>query len=99
MGNFGAFGVFFAIFFVIILGSIIASVVYNFHSRSAIVKRAKKIDPTVSTYEEAQFVLKQSIAQNVGRNNTSNTNKVYCKYCGAEIDADSKFCNKCGKEQ
>lgn len=23
----------------------------------------------------------------------------YCKYCGAEIDADSKFCQYCGKEQ
>lgn len=25
--------------------------------------------------------------------------KIYCKHCGAKIDADSKFCNKCGKEQ
>ena len=25
--------------------------------------------------------------------------KIFCKYCGKEIDADSKFCNKCGKEQ
>ena len=24
---------------------------------------------------------------------------MYCKYCGALIDADSRFCNKCGKEQ
>ena len=24
---------------------------------------------------------------------------VYCKHCGAQIDSDSKFCNKCGKEQ
>ena len=23
----------------------------------------------------------------------------YCKECGAEIDLDSKFCSKCGKEQ
>ena len=23
----------------------------------------------------------------------------YCKHCGALIDADSKFCSKCGKEQ
>lgn len=28
---------------------------------------------------------------------TSN-NKTYCKYCGAEIDADSVYCNKCGKK-
>lgn len=25
--------------------------------------------------------------------------KIFCKHCGAKIDADSKFCNKCGKEQ
>lgn len=24
---------------------------------------------------------------------------MFCKHCGTEIDADSKFCNKCGKEQ
>ncbi len=24
---------------------------------------------------------------------------VYCKHCGAKIDADSKFCKACGKEQ
>lgn len=23
---------------------------------------------------------------------------VYCKHCGAQIDADSNFCNKCGKQ-
>ena len=24
---------------------------------------------------------------------------IYCKHCGETIDADSKFCKKCGKEQ
>ena len=24
---------------------------------------------------------------------------MFCKHCGAEIDADSKFCNSCGGEQ
>ena len=24
---------------------------------------------------------------------------MYCKHCGAEIDADSTFCKKCGKQQ
>ena len=24
---------------------------------------------------------------------------IYCKHCGSEIDADSKFCKSCGKEQ
>ena len=25
--------------------------------------------------------------------------KMFCKHCGEKIDSDSKFCNKCGKEQ
>ena len=25
--------------------------------------------------------------------------KIFCKHCGEKIDSDSKFCNKCGKEQ
>lgn len=24
---------------------------------------------------------------------------IYCKHCGASIEADSKFCKSCGKEQ
>ena len=24
---------------------------------------------------------------------------IYCKHCGKKIDADSKFCSICGKEQ
>ena len=24
---------------------------------------------------------------------------IYCKHCGAEIDTDSTFCKKCGKQQ
>lgn len=26
------------------------------------------------------------------------SNTMYCKHCGAEIDFDSKFCSQCGKE-
>lgn len=24
--------------------------------------------------------------------------EIYCKYCGARIDADSKFCKSCGRQ-
>ncbi len=27
------------------------------------------------------------------------SDSIYCKYCGSEIDSDSKYCKKCGKEQ
>ena len=27
------------------------------------------------------------------------TPQIYCKHCGVQIDEDSKFCKKCGKEQ
>lgn len=29
----------------------------------------------------------------------TNQESMFCKHCGAQIDADSRFCNKCGKEQ
>lgn len=28
-----------------------------------------------------------------------NDAKIFCKHCGKEIDADSKFCSACGKKQ
>ena len=27
------------------------------------------------------------------------SNKIYCRYCGASIESDSRFCKNCGKEQ
>lgn len=27
------------------------------------------------------------------------SNKIYCRYCGAYIESDSRFCKNCGKEQ
>lgn len=37
-------------------------------------------------------------ARAVKRGLTQNES-MFCKHCGAQIDIDSKFCNKCGKEQ
>ena len=37
--------------------------------RKAVMKRAKKIDPSVKTMVEADYVLKKDIAQSVGANN------------------------------
>lgn len=35
----------------------------------------------------------------VGDTPKQTNDQTYCKYCGELIDGDSKFCNKCGKEQ
>ena len=33
------------------------------------------------------------------REGFGSTNTMFCKHCGSSIDADSKFCKSCGKEQ
>jgi len=91
--------IFVILIFIGAIAGIIISVIYGINNHRSIIQRAKQIDPTVSTFAEAQFVLKQNIAQNVGRTKIENGNKIYCKHCGEAIDADSKFCNKCGGEQ
>lgn len=37
--------------------------------------------------------------KNTGSVGKATEAKVFCKYCGKSIDADSKFCSQCGKEQ
>ena len=57
--------------------------------------RAQKIDPSVKTMADANFVLSNELAKNIG----SNKKTTYCKHCGKEIDNDSQFCKHCGKNQ
>lgn len=45
------------------------------------------------------YATKDGIKTTVGAIKEGLKNKIYCKYCGSEIDEDSKFCKKCGKEQ
>ena len=42
----------------------------------------------------SEVVTKTTTAIKQGKKDT-----IFCKHCGAKIDFDSKFCNKCGKEQ
>jgi len=58
-------------------------------------ERARKIDPSVKTLADANYVLSKELAKNVG----NNENTIYCKHCGKEIDGDSQFCKHCGKNQ
>ena len=47
---------------------------------------------------DAIKTITKSIKDGLSDNENSNTIK-YCKECGAQIEADSKFCSYCGKEQ
>lgn len=59
----------FIIFFV--LGGIIGigAAFYGIMEHKRLIERAKKIDPTVRTRAEAEYVLKKDIAQSMGKNN------------------------------
>ena len=81
---------------VLILTVPIVGITWTVKQYKGTMTRARKIDPTVKTLAEAEYVLKKDIAQSVS---VGTGNKAYCKECGAQIDADSKFCNKCGKQQ
>ena len=81
-----------------------AMILYSLISNYKMKERARKIDPTVSTMAEADYVLKKDIAKSVSQHavnqaNNNNEETIFCKHCGAKIDADSKFCKSCGKEQ
>lgn len=53
-----------------------------------------------SITDDMAYATKDSIKTAVGAIKDGFTqNNMFCKYCGAEIDTDSKFCKKCGKEQ
>lgn len=66
------------------------------YSRHSTIKTAKKINPSVSSYEEAKHALNKDIAQNIANNNADNNN--FCAECGASIDSGSKYCKNCGKK-
>ena len=81
---------------VLFLTVLVVGIVLVVRQYKATIARARKIDPTVKTYAEADYVLKKDIAQSIS---AGTRNNAYCKECGAAIDTDSKFCKKCGKEQ
>ena len=51
----------------------------------------EKMSPSMGN---AAKEITQGIKEGLSENET-----VYCKHCGAQIDADSSFCKKCGKQQ
>ena len=52
------------------------------------------VTKTADVSKEAITITTRAIREGFTEENT-----VYCKHCGANIDADSTFCKKCGKKQ
>ena len=53
-----------------------------------------------SISDDMAYATKDGIKTTVGAIKEGLTqSNVFCKHCGCEIDEDSKFCKKCGKEQ
>ena len=54
---------------------LILAVIYSSRERNSIMKMAKKIDPSVKTFSEAQYVLQKDLAKNIGVNKKDDDNK------------------------
>lgn len=53
-----------------------------------------------SISDNVSYATKDGIKTTVGAIKEGLTqDKIFCKYCGNEIDSDSLFCKKCGKKQ
>lgn len=53
----------------------------------------EKANKTADIHKDAVKTIAHSIKEGLSDDNT-----VYCKHCGAQVDADSIFCKKCGKQ-
>lgn len=54
---------------IILVIALILLITLSVVQRNSVIKRAQKIDPSVKTMAEADYVLKKDIAQSVGNNN------------------------------
>ena len=50
-------------------------IVWGIRQNKSIIERARKIDPSVKTLTEAQYVLQKDIAKEFGSNKDNNENK------------------------
>ena len=90
-----------SIYLIVVFGLLILAIPIVFFFKvflpnlKATKERARKIDPSVKTMADANYVLSKELAKNVSNNEET----TYCKHCGKEIDGDSQFCKHCGKNQ
>lgn len=86
--------------FITIVGCMIRFGVAN--QRKIMAYQAQQAMPIVKEgFEEMSPTLgtaAKEIAKGV-KEGMANGETMFCKHCGTKIDADSRFCSKCGKEQ
>ncbi len=102
-----------AIIIVIILWAIfLLTMLFKFGTKKGIAKQAKKMaEINNESLKASKEILKENadmeadihkdavktMAHSIKEGFTDDSS-IYCKYCGAAIDADSRFCKKCGKQ-
>ena len=73
-------------------GNIIARTQNNIINNNEDILR-ETANKTADIHKDAVKTIVYSVKEGLSDDNT-----VYCKHCGAQIDADSNFCKKCGKQ-
>ncbi len=87
---------FFALFGIFWTCMAIATTIYNFKNATG-KNRYSQYDITDSAEEPDPF--NERFGQTPPAPSPSgNAGSAFCPYCGAPVDGDYKFCNKCGKE-
>ena len=86
--------------FITIVGCMIRFVVGN--QRNIMAYQTQQVMPIAQEGIEKMSPSMGTAAKEIAKGikeGLSNDETVYCKHCGAQIDVDSNFCNKCGKQQ
>lgn len=86
-------------FFVTIVGCIVRFVVGN--QRQIMAYQVQQGMPIAQEGLEKMSPSMGTAAKEIAKGikeGMEDNNFIYCKHCGAQIDADSNFCNKCGKQ-
>lgn len=74
------------------MGNAVAKAKYNVTTNNKEILK-KTADETADIHKDAVETIMHSV-----KNGLSDNDKVFCKYCGEQIDADSTFCKKCGRK-
>lgn len=85
--------------FITIVGCMVRFVVGN--QRSIIAYQVQQGMPIAQEGIEKMSPIVGNAAKEIAKGikeGLSDEETVYCKYCGSLIDADSRFCSKCGKQ-